>query len=83
VPRLEGTRVFVDHRNRVRESQAAAVSRSEAMPVPSAAHARRSRRSEAIATNRRARHDYEVLERVEAGLVRRSEVQSLRAGKAS
>ena len=38
----------------------------------------------AIATNRRARHDYEILERVEAGLVLLGpEVKSLRAGKAS
>jgi SsrA-binding protein len=37
-----------------------------------------------IASNRRARHDYEVLERVEAGLVLVGpEVKSLRAGKAS
>jgi SsrA-binding protein len=37
-----------------------------------------------IATHRRARFDYEVLERVEAGLVLRGpEVKSLRAGKAS
>jgi SsrA-binding protein len=38
----------------------------------------------AIATNRRARFEYEVLERVEAGLVLVGpEVKSLRAGKAS
>ena len=38
----------------------------------------------AIATNRRARYEYEVLERVEAGLVLLGpEVKSLRAGKAS
>jgi SsrA-binding protein len=38
----------------------------------------------AIATNRRARFDYEVIERVEAGLVLVGpEVKSLRAGKAS
>ena len=37
-----------------------------------------------IATNRRARYEYEVLERVEAGLVLLGpEVKSLRAGKAS
>lgn len=37
-----------------------------------------------IATNRRARHEYEVLERVEAGIVLQGpEVKSLRAGKAS
>ena len=35
-----------------------------------------------IATNRRARYDYEILETVEAGLVLRgTEVKSLRAGK--
>lgn len=35
----------------------------------------------AIATNRRARHEYEILETVEAGLVLRgTEVKSLRAG---
>lgn len=38
----------------------------------------------AIATNRRARYEYEVLESVEAGLVLLGpEVKSLRAGKAS
>jgi SsrA-binding protein len=38
----------------------------------------------AIATNRRARFEYEILERVEAGLVLVGpEVKSLRAGKAS
>lgn len=37
-----------------------------------------------IATNRRARFEYEILERLEAGLVLRGpEVKSLRAGKAS
>jgi len=37
-----------------------------------------------VATNRRARHDYEILERVEAGIVLTgSEVKSLRAGRAS
>ncbi|MCZ6464772.1 MAG: SsrA-binding protein SmpB [Proteobacteria bacterium] len=37
-----------------------------------------------IATNRRARHDYEILDTVEAGLVLRGpEVKSLRNGKAS
>jgi SsrA-binding protein len=37
-----------------------------------------------IATNRRARHEYEVLERIEAGLVLVGpEVKSLRDGKAS
>ena len=37
-----------------------------------------------IATNRRARFEYEILERVEAGLVLLGpEVKSLRAGKAS
>jgi len=36
-----------------------------------------------VATNRRARHDYEVLETIEAGVVLQgSEVKSLRAGKA-
>jgi len=34
-----------------------------------------------VATNRRARHEYEILETVEAGLVLRgTEVKSLRAG---
>jgi len=38
----------------------------------------------AVATNRRARHDYEILERHEAGLVLTgSEVKSLRKGRAS
>src|SRR3954470_22106286 len=37
-----------------------------------------------IAENRRARHDYELLERVEAGLVlTRAEVKSLRDGRAT
>jgi SsrA-binding protein len=37
-----------------------------------------------IADNRRARHDYELLDRVEAGIVLTgTEVKSLRAGKAS
>ncbi len=35
-----------------------------------------------LATNRRARHDYEILDRFEAGIVLRGpEVKSLRAGK--
>src|SRR5919197_4794964 len=35
-----------------------------------------------VATNRRARHDYEILETIEAGLVLRgTEVKSLRAGQ--
>ena len=35
-----------------------------------------------IATNRRARHEYEILETVEAGVVLRgTEVKSLRAGQ--
>jgi SsrA-binding protein len=38
----------------------------------------------AVASNRRARHDYEILERLEAGLVLTgSEVKSLRSGRAS
>jgi SsrA-binding protein len=37
-----------------------------------------------VATNRRARHDYEILETVEAGVVLRgSEVKTLREGKGS
>ena len=37
-----------------------------------------------VATNRRARHDYQILETVEAGIVLRgSEVKTLREGKAS
>ena len=37
-----------------------------------------------VATNRRARHNYEILETVEAGLVLRgSEVKTLREGKGS
>lgn len=37
-----------------------------------------------VATNRRARHDYQILERFEAGLVLTgSEVKSLRQGRAS
>lgn len=38
----------------------------------------------AVATNRRARHDYEILERMEAGIaLTGSEVKSLRGGRAS
>jgi len=38
----------------------------------------------AVATNRRARHDYEILERLEAGIaLTGSEVKSLRNGRAS
>ena len=37
-----------------------------------------------VATNRRARHDYEILDTVEAGIVLKgSEVKTLREGKAS
>jgi SsrA-binding protein len=37
-----------------------------------------------VATNRRARHDYEILETIEAGVVLRgSEVKTLREGKGS
>ena len=37
-----------------------------------------------VATNRRARHDYEILETIEAGIVLRgTEVKTLRQGKAS
>src|ERR687887_2740210 len=50
--------------------------------MPSQASARSSDRT--IATNRRARHEYEVLETAEAGLVLRgTEVKSLRAGQVS
>ena len=46
-----------------------------------ASQAERSAKDRAIATNRRARHEYEILETVEAGLVLRgTEVKSLRAG---
>ena len=47
-----------------------------------ASQADRSANGRAIATNRRARHEYEILETVEAGLVLRgTEVKSLRAGQ--
>ena len=47
-----------------------------------ASQADRSDKDRAIATNRRARHEYEILETVEAGLVLRgTEVKSLRAGQ--
>ena len=37
-----------------------------------------------VATNRRARHDYQIIETIEAGIVLRgSEVKTLREGKAS
>src|SRR6266566_9830531 len=46
-----------------------------------ASQADRSAKERAIATNRRARHEYEILETVEAGLVLRgTEVKSLRDG---
>src|SRR2546427_11198137 len=48
--------------------------------MPSQASARASDRT--VATNRRARHEYEILETAEAGLVLRgTEVKSLRAGQ--
>src|SRR6059036_2582277 len=48
--------------------------------MESQASARASDRS--VATNRRARHEYEILETVEAGLVLRgTEVKALRAGQ--
>src|SRR3989440_6315028 len=47
-----------------------------------ASEADRRAKERAIATNRRARHEYEILETVEAGLVLRgTEVKSLRAGQ--
>jgi SsrA-binding protein len=46
-----------------------------------ASQARETKGDRAIATNRRARHEYEILETVEAGLVLRgTEVKSLRDG---
>src|SRR5262245_42020705 len=60
------------------------------MGPPAAHRRRRPRRSHdsgmsedrTIATNRRARHEYEILETLEAGLVLRgTEVKSLRAGQ--
>src|SRR5207237_10038454 len=46
-----------------------------------ASQAREASGDRPIATNRRARHEYEILETVEAGLVLRgTEVKSLRAG---
>ena len=49
------------------------------MPAPSAKKAAGDR---PVATNRRARHDYDILETVEAGIaLAGSEVKSLRAGK--
>src|SRR5712691_63933 len=46
-----------------------------------ASQAREASGDRPVATNRRARHEYEILETVEAGLVlRRAEVKSLRAG---
>jgi SsrA-binding protein len=45
---------------------------------------RRDEGERTVATNRRARHDYQILERFEAGLVLTgSEVKSLRQGRAS
>ena len=46
-----------------------------------ASQASKESRDRAIATNRRARHEYEILETVEAGIVLRgTEVKSLRDG---
>lgn len=45
---------------------------------------KRQRDDDTIAVNRRARHEYEILDTLEAGLaLRGTEVKSLRAGKAS
>lgn len=49
-----------------------------------AAKRERQRHDDAIAVNRRARHDYEITDTVEAGIVLRgTEVKALRAGRAS
>jgi len=59
------------------------MARAKKMAAKRAA-AREGRRGDrTVATNRRARHDYEILETMEAGIVLRgSEVKSLRDGKA-
>jgi SsrA-binding protein len=57
--------------------------RAKRVAANRAAHQDRRRGNRTVATNRRARHDYEILETVEAGIVLHgSEVKSLREGKA-
>jgi SsrA-binding protein len=59
------------------------MARAKKMAAKRAAEREGRRGDRTVATNRRARHDYEILETIEAGIVLRgSEVKSLRDGKA-
>ena len=59
------------------------MARAKKMAAKRAAEREGRRGDRVVATNRRARHDYEVLETIEAGIaLRGSEVKSLRDGKA-
>ena len=59
------------------------MARAKKMAAKRAAEREGRRGDRVVATNRRARHDYEVLETIEAGIaLRGSEVKSLREGKA-
>jgi SsrA-binding protein len=59
------------------------MARAKKMAAKRAAEREGRRGDRTVATNRRARHDYEVLETIEAGIaLRGSEVKSLRDGKA-
>jgi SsrA-binding protein len=59
------------------------MARAKKMAAKRAAEREGRRGDRVVATNRRARHDYDVLETIEAGIaLRGSEVKSLRDGKA-
>jgi SsrA-binding protein len=59
------------------------MARAKKMAAKRAAEREGRRGARGVATNRRARHDYDVLETIEAGIaLRGSEVKSLRDGKA-
>jgi SsrA-binding protein len=59
------------------------MARAKKMAAKRAAEREGRRGDRVVATNRRARHDYEILETIEAGIaLRGSEVKSLREGKA-
>ena len=58
------------------------MARAKKMAAKRAAEREGRRGDRVVATNRRARHDYEILETIEAGIaLRGSEVKSLRDGK--
>jgi SsrA-binding protein len=59
------------------------MARAKKMAARRAAEREGRRGDRVVATNRRARHDYEILETIEAGIaLRGSEVKSMRDGKA-